>query len=90
MPTMNVSLTTEMVDFVEGEVSSGEHVSASEVVRDALRMMRREKEVEEAKLRLLREEIDRGYEQAERGEFSDRSIDDIVRSVLSVLPHLER
>lgn len=83
MPTMNVSLTAEMVEFVESEVSSGEYVSASEVVRDAIRLMRREKEREEAKLRLLREEIDRGYEQSERGEFSSRSIDEIVESVLN-------
>lgn len=83
MPTMNVSLTAEMVEFVEREVSSGEYVSASEVVRDAIRLMRREKEREEAKLRLLREEIDRGYEQSERGEFSSRSVDEIAESVLN-------
>jgi antitoxin ParD1/3/4 len=79
---MNVSLTAEMVEFVENEVSSGDYVSASEVVRDAIRLMRREKEREEAKLRLLREEVGRGYEQSERGEFSDRSIEEIAASVL--------
>jgi antitoxin ParD1/3/4 len=82
MPTMSVSLTAEMVDFVEEEVSSGDYVSASEVVRDALRMMRHEKALEGVKLRLLRDEIDRGYEQARRGEFSGRSIDEIAQSVL--------
>ncbi|BCH21757.1 MULTISPECIES: type II toxin-antitoxin system ParD family antitoxin [unclassified Mesorhizobium] len=80
---MNVSLTAEMVEFVEGEVSSGDYVSASEVVRDAIRLMRREKEREEAKFRLLREEIDRGYEQSERGEFSSRTVDGIAESVLN-------
>lgn len=81
MPTMNVSLTAEMADFVEAEVSSGDYVSASEVVRDALRIMRHEKEQQEIKLSLLRDEIERGYHQMEKGEFSDRSIDDIARDV---------
>ena len=40
MPTMNVSLTEEIADFVEGEVASGDYVSASEVVREALRIMK--------------------------------------------------
>lgn len=83
MPTMNVSLTAEMVEFVEGEVSNGDYVSASEVVRDALRVMRHDKELEAAKLRLLGEELDYGIEQAERGTFSERSVDEIVQSVLN-------
>lgn len=83
MPTMNVSLTAEMVEFVENEVSNGDYVSASEVVRDALRVMRHEKELEAAKVRLLRAELDHGIEQAELGEFSERSVDEIVQSVLS-------
>lgn len=83
MPTMNVSLTAEMVEFVEAEVSNGDYVSASEVVRDALRAMRHDKELEAAKLRLLREELDQGIKQAERGIFSERSVDEIVQSVLN-------
>lgn len=81
MPTMNVSLTAEMADFVEAEVSSGDYVSASEVVRDALRIMRHEKEQHEIKLGLLRAEIERGYREMEEGEFSHRSVDDIARAV---------
>ncbi len=83
MPTMNVSLTVEMVDFVESEVSSGDYVSASEVVRDALRIMRHEKEIEDIKLNLLRAEIEHGYRQFEQGEISNRSIDQIMQSVLN-------
>lgn len=82
MPTMNVSLTEDMVKFVEAEVSSGDYVSASEVVRDALRAFRHDKEVEEAKLRILREEVAKGIEAADRGEFSERSIDEILEEVL--------
>lgn len=83
MPTMNVSLTAEIAAFVEAEVSGGDYVSASEVVRDALRMMRREKELEETKLRLLRDELDRGFDEAGRGHSSGRTVDDIVDAVLA-------
>jgi len=82
MPTMNVSLTSEMVDFVESAVSSGDYVSASEVVRDAIRVLRHDKEAEDVKMHLLRREIERGLLQADREEFSSRSIDEIARSVL--------
>ena len=43
MATMNVSLSDEFAAFVEGEIASGEYASASEVVRDGLRLLRREK-----------------------------------------------
>ena len=36
---MNVSLTTELEDFVTAKVDSGRYTSASEVVREALRLM---------------------------------------------------
>ncbi len=36
---MNVSLTTELEDFVTAKVESGRYTSASEVVREALRLM---------------------------------------------------
>lgn len=78
MPTMNVSPTAEMARFVESVVASGDYVSASEVVRDALRMLRHDRQVEGAKLRILREEVGKGIEGADRGEFSDRTIDEIA------------
>ena len=82
MPTMNVSLTEEMVRFVEEEVSSGDYVSASEVVRDALRALKHDRDVEDVKLQLLREAVDIGLQEADEGKFSDRSIEEIGQDVL--------
>ena len=82
MPTMNVSLTSEMVKFVEDEVASGDYVSASEVVRDALRALRHDRDVEDVKLQLLREAVDIGLQEADEGKFSDRSIEEIAQDVL--------
>ncbi|HET8728884.1 MAG TPA: type II toxin-antitoxin system ParD family antitoxin [Alphaproteobacteria bacterium] len=38
--TMNVSLPAEFVDFVEGEIASGEYGAAGMVVRDGHRRLR--------------------------------------------------
>ena len=86
MPTMNVSLTSELVKFVEDEVASGDYVSASEVVRDALRALRHDRDVEDVKLQLLREAVDIGLQEADEGKFSDRSSEEIAQDVL----HRER
>lgn len=37
--TLNVSLTAELGDFIQNEVSSGRYRTASEVVRAALRLL---------------------------------------------------
>ena len=82
MPTLNVSLTPEFADFIEEAVASGSYVSASEVVRDALRLMRQDQESEDVRLALLRRAVDTGLEQSERGEFSERSVTDIFAAAI--------
>lgn len=78
MPTMNVSLPAEFVAFVEGAVASGDYGSASEVVRDGLRLLRREKAVEDEKLAVLKREIARGAAQADAADWSPRTIEDLI------------
>ncbi|HEY8137106.1 MAG TPA: type II toxin-antitoxin system ParD family antitoxin [Methylocystis sp.] len=82
MPTMNVSLTPEMAEFVAGELATGDYASASELVRDALRILRRDRDIEREKAGILRREIDLAVAQAERGEFSSRGVMDIAADVL--------
>lgn len=82
MPTLNVSLTPEFADFIEEAVASGSYVSASEVVRDALRLMQQDQESEAAKLALLRKAVDAGLVQSERGEFSSLSVADIFSAAI--------
>ena len=74
MATMNVSLSAELAAFVEGEVKSGEYGTASEVMREGLRLLRREKAAREEKLAILRREVAIGIEQARSGRLSSRSI----------------
>jgi antitoxin ParD1/3/4 len=79
---MNVNLTPALADFVEREIETGSYQSASELVRDALRLLLREKKRDELKLSLLRHEIGRGLKEADAGEFSTRSLDEIAEDVL--------
>ena len=64
---MNVSLTPELEKFVDGKVESGLYNNASEVVREGLRLL---KEHDEFRVK-WREQIERGWLQAERGEAVD-------------------
>lgn len=82
MPTMNVRLTAEFAEFVEREIASGSYISASEVVRDALRMMKRDHEMEAEKLHLLRLELKRGLVEKEKRQFSSRSVDVIFEEAV--------
>jgi len=83
MPTMNINLTDEFAEFVSSEIAGGEYASASEMVRDAQRLMRRDRDMEAYKLELLRQQIDVGMAQAASGDYSDRTVSQIADSVLA-------
>lgn len=68
MPTRNINLTDHFDRFVEAEVGSGRFGSASEVVREGLRLMESRRQEERAKLRWLRGAVKDGLDQIERGE----------------------
>jgi antitoxin ParD1/3/4 len=81
MATMNVSLPTEMLEFVEKEVSAGGYTSSSEVVRDALRLLQHDKALEQEKLAILRREVDLGLDAAAAGRFSGKTVQEIADEV---------
>jgi antitoxin ParD1/3/4 len=69
--SMNVSLTPELEKFVQSRVASGLFQTASEVVREGLRLLEEREQAREAALAELRTKIRRGMEQADRGELLD-------------------
>ncbi len=76
---MHISLTPELESKVKEKVQSGYYNNASEVIREALRYMDKNEELlEYLKLERLRYEVKKGAVQAEKGEFSSRSIKDII------------
>jgi antitoxin ParD1/3/4 len=66
---MNVSLTPELEEFVSRKVESGMYSSASEVVRESLRLLREQDLLKQIRLEELRKEIALGLEASARGEF---------------------
>ena len=57
---MNVNLTPQLEELVRAKVASGMYTSASEVVREALRLMDEHDRLRAAKLDQLREDVRRG------------------------------
>lgn len=57
---MNVNLTPQLEELVRSKVSSGMYTSASEVVREALRLMDEQDRFRQAKLDELRSEVRKG------------------------------
>ena len=68
---MNVSLTPELEKLIQKKVDSGRYTSASEVVREALRLLEKkdQQEAERDKaLKAFQAEMDRRIAEADRGE----------------------
>jgi antitoxin ParD1/3/4 len=68
---MNVSLTPELEKFVSAKVESGRYNSASEVVREALRLLEEHDSARAAQLAGFNKELDRRIAALDRGEVVD-------------------
>ena len=69
--SLNVSLTPELERFVQDRVASGRYQTASEVIREGLRLLEQQEREREATLAALKAKLERGAAQADRGEFVD-------------------
>ena len=72
--TMNINLTPQLEEMVRQKVASGHYSSASEVMREALRLMQREDQMRAAKLAQLRSDIQNGQESGLAGKLDGDSI----------------
>jgi antitoxin ParD1/3/4 len=68
MPTRNINLTEHFDRFVERQVSSGRYSNASEIVRDALRLLEEQEQEREAKLKALRQAAKEGFDTLDQGK----------------------
>jgi antitoxin ParD1/3/4 len=68
---MNVSLTPELEQIVDQKVKSGMYNSASEVVREGLRLLQQRDDMQREKLNALRAEIQKGIDDMEAGRIYD-------------------
>ena len=78
---MNFSLTPSLEQFVRDRANSGDYNNASEVVRDAIRLLKRAEERRALKMEHLRAAIRDGDEALARGDItevnSDRELDEL-------------
>jgi antitoxin ParD1/3/4 len=65
---MNVSLTPELEKLVTQKVESGLYQSASEVIREGLRLLDDQDRIREVRLNEVRKKIETGLDQLDRGE----------------------
>lgn len=62
---MNVSLTSELEQYVQEKVSSGLYYSASEVIREGLRLLKEREQLQQIRLQELRQDIQAGLDSGE-------------------------
>lgn len=68
---MNVSLTPELETLIHDKVSKGRYTSASEVVREALRLMEERDQMQEIYKASMREKITAGMASLRAGKGTD-------------------
>ena len=79
---MNIHLTRPLEDYVRQRVADGGYNSASEFVREALRLMR---DFEDIKRQYLRTMILEGEDAINRGDFKEVKTDDQLKELFGRL-----
>ncbi|MBN3880102.1 MULTISPECIES: type II toxin-antitoxin system ParD family antitoxin [unclassified Nostoc] len=68
---MNISLTTELEQFIQGQVASGKYTSNEEVILAGIRLLEERERIYKGRFEELQREIAIGVEQLDRGERLD-------------------
>ena len=68
MPTRNINLTEHLDRFVARQVASGRYSNASEIVREALRLLEEQEQERKAKLNVLRQAAKQGFDEIDQGK----------------------
>ena len=76
---MNISLTPHLEEMIREKIASGSYTSASEVVREALRLMEEEDQLRSLKLQKLRQELQAGLDSGPAAVFDPREIKRMAR-----------
>ena len=72
--TMNVNLSPQLEAMVKAKVASGRYTSASEVVREALRLMEHQDQLRDLQLQELRRAIQDGLDSGEPVDWNPEAI----------------
>lgn len=88
MPT-SFALTPHFDAFIQEQLASGRYNNASEVVRDALRLLERAQRAEEAKLEALRRAADQGFASLDAGDYLELdagAVDAVLEALGEAVP----
>lgn len=85
MPTRNVVITQHQADMIDDLVESGVYQNASEVLREGLRLVQRERDAHAAKVEALRAGIKVGEDAYEAGDYITFEGGEALRARLSAL-----
>ncbi len=85
---MNVNLTPELENIVHAKVRTGRYNSASEVVREALRLMDERDQARAMHQAVIRRKIDEGWASASSGKLL--SGEDVFAELEAKLDEMER
>ena len=78
---MNVTIGNEFERRISEKVDTGLYTSASEVIRDGLRLLFEKDVIRERQAELLKQELEKGIIALDRGEVSNKSVMDIMEEV---------
>ncbi|AZC39478.1 type II toxin-antitoxin system ParD family antitoxin [Pseudomonas chlororaphis] len=84
MATRNVVLTPHQEDVIKDLVKSGRYQNASEVMREALRLLEQRESEEAAKLEALRNATSIGLMDLEQGRFIEVNSEDLGQLLANI------
>jgi antitoxin ParD1/3/4 len=79
---MNVSLTPELDRYVHSKVETGRYTSASEVMREALRLMQDADEIRRLQLEGVRNHIQAGLDALASGDYVEGTSTELYNSAI--------
>ena len=85
---MNISITPELEKFVQAKVKSGMYQSASELIREALRLLAERDDLQRRRIEAMDQFIQVGLDEAARGKFCDP--DEVWAELDQVIADAER
>jgi len=78
---MNVSLTPVLEKLIQKKVKSGAYNNASEVVREALRLLEEHDKIKSLKLQKLKAELQTGLDQLNMQQYSNKTLQTIAKTI---------
>lgn len=87
---MNVILSPELENLIREKVSSGSYNSPSEVIREALGLLKEQDQLREIRREEVRREVMKGVEQMRNGEFTTISNDGQAERMIEKIKRARR